>query len=93
MFVKPGPRQDDRDRPLVVRAPNGQFLSPLGEEVPDTQFWHRRLRDKDVVPATPIPVSPDVVRVGTDGRVVDGAPKAGPAGPLSRQQESQETGA
>jgi hypothetical protein len=73
MFVKPGPRQDDRDRPLVVRAPNGRCLSPLGEEVPDTPFWHRRLRDKDVVPATPIPISPDVVRVGPDGQVVDGA--------------------
>ena len=41
MFVKPGPRQDDRDRQLVVRGPNGRVLSPIGENVPDTQFWIR----------------------------------------------------
>lgn len=51
MFVKPGPRQDDRARPLVVRAPNGRLLAPTGENVPETQFWNRRLRDGDVVPA------------------------------------------
>ena len=66
MFVKPGTRQDDRDRPLAVRAPTGRFISVLGEEVPDTQFWHRRLRDGDVVAAEPIPLDPVVVRV-TDG--------------------------
>ena len=48
MFVKPGPRPDDRDRQLVVRGPNGRVLSPIGENVPDTQFWNRRLRDGDV---------------------------------------------
>jgi len=51
MFVKPGPRPDDRDRQLVVRGPNGRVLSPIGENVPDTQFWNRRLRDGDVVDA------------------------------------------
>ncbi len=51
MFVKPGPRQDDRARALVVRAPNGRLLPPSGENVPETQFWNRRLRDGDVVPA------------------------------------------
>jgi hypothetical protein len=69
MFVKPGSRQDDRDHPLVVRAPNGRRLSPSGEEVPDTQFWHRRLRDRDVVPATPVPTAPAVARVGPDGQI------------------------
>jgi hypothetical protein len=54
MFVKPGPRPDDPSRPLVVRKPNRQFMSPLGEEVPETNFWHRRLRDGDVVEAEPI---------------------------------------
>jgi hypothetical protein len=79
MFVKPGPRQDDRDRPLVVRAPNGRCLPPLGEDVPDTPFWYRRLRDKDVVPATPVPIAPEVVRIGPDGQVTEGAQGAGPA--------------
>lgn len=62
MFVKPGPRQDDRDHPLVVRAPNGRLLSSLGEDVPQTQFWNRRLRDGDVVAAEPVAVSPALAR-------------------------------
>ena len=73
MFVKPGPRQDDRDRPLVVRAPNGRLLSPLGEDVPETQFWTRRLRDEDVIPAEPIPFDATVRRVTASGGVVDDA--------------------
>ncbi|WP_237387330.1 DUF2635 domain-containing protein [Xenorhabdus sp. Sc-CR9] len=43
MFVKPvaGRR---------VRCPvRGEFLPESGAEVPDTLFWHRRLRDGDVV--------------------------------------------
>jgi hypothetical protein len=60
MFVKPGPRQDDRDRRLAVRGPNGRLLSALGEPVPDTQFWHRRLRDGDVVAAEPYPPMPAI---------------------------------
>jgi hypothetical protein len=71
MFVKPGPRQDDRDRQLVVRCPNGRCLSPIGENVPETQFWLRRLRDKDVVPAVPIPISAVVRRIGPDGHAAD----------------------
>ncbi len=73
MFVKPGPRQADRDRPLVVRAPNGRFLSPLGEDVPETQFWIRRLRDKDVIPAEPISTAPAVRRVTASGEVIENA--------------------
>ena len=57
MFVKPGPRPDDRDRQLIVRGPNGRVLSPIGEDVPDTQFWNRRLRDGDVVAAESIVMS------------------------------------
>ena len=71
MFVKPGPREGDRDRPLVVRAPNGRLLSPLGEDVPETQFWTRRLRDKDVIPAEPIPLAPAVRRVTASGEVIE----------------------
>jgi uncharacterized protein DUF2635 len=54
MFVKPGTRLDDPDLPLVVRDPNGRILSALGDNVPETQFWFRRLRDGDVIPATEI---------------------------------------
>jgi hypothetical protein len=71
MFVKPGQRQDDRDRPLAVRAPTGRFISMLGEEVPDTQFWHRRVRDGDVIMAEPIPLDPVAVRVIADGTAIE----------------------
>jgi hypothetical protein len=54
MFVKPGPRPDDPSRPLVVRGPNGRLLPETGGEVPDTQFWQRRIAHGDVIaePAT-----------------------------------------
>ena len=57
MFVKPGHRQDDPAVPLVVRGPNKRLLSPEGEHVPEITFWHRRVRDGDVVLAEP-PASP-----------------------------------
>ncbi len=62
MFVKPGSRQDDRDRPLAVRAPNGRLLPDSGADVPETQFWNRRLRDGDVIAAEPFEAAPDEVR-------------------------------
>lgn len=53
MFVKPGHRQDDPALPLIVRGPNQRLLSPQGEQVPEITFWHRRVRDGDVVLAEP----------------------------------------
>ncbi len=53
MFVQPG-HSDDGAR-LIVRAPNRRILLDKGEEVPETGFWMRRLRDGDVVLA-PAPV-------------------------------------
>ena len=53
MFVKPGHRQDDPAMPLVVRGPNKRLLRPEGEDVPEITFWHRRVRDGDVVLAEP----------------------------------------
>ena len=53
MFVKPGHRQDDPALPLLVRGPNNRLLSPQGEHVPEITFWHRRVRDGDVVLADP----------------------------------------
>ena len=63
MFVKPGmgPSADDPKEMVVlsVRNPDTRrFLSKDGEEVPDTQFWHRLLRDGDVVLAEPARESP-----------------------------------
>ena len=62
MFVKPGHRQDDPALPLIVRGPNKRLLSPQGEHVPEITFWHRRVRDGDVVlaepPAAPPPPQP-----------------------------------
>lgn len=55
MFVKPGHWQDDPAAPLIVRGPNGRLLSPQGEQVPEITFWHRRVRDGDVVLAEPPP--------------------------------------
>ena len=69
MFVKPGMRPDGRGDELVVRGPNGRLLSELGGEVPETQFWHRRLRDGDVVLADPVPPGPEVRHVAGDGSV------------------------
>jgi len=57
MFVKPGHRQDDPALPLLVRGPNQRLLSPQGEHVPEITFWHRRVRDGDVVLAEP-PAAP-----------------------------------
>ena len=67
MFVKPGMRPDDRGRALVVRGPNGRLLSELGGDVPETQFWHRRLRDGDVELAEPVPLEAEVRHVASDG--------------------------
>jgi len=58
MFVKPGHRQDDPALPLIVRGPNKRLLSPQGEHVPEITFWHRRVRDGDVVLAEPPALPP-----------------------------------
>jgi len=72
MFVKPGHRQDDPALPLIVRGPNKRLLSPQGEHVPEITFWHRRVRDGDVVlaeppaPPPPPPRPPATVAVPRD---------------------------
>jgi len=53
MFVKPGRRQDDPALLLIVRGPNCRLLAAAGEHVPEITFWHRRVRDGDVVLAEP----------------------------------------
>jgi len=77
MFVKPGHRQDDPALPLIVRGPNKRLLSPQGEHVPEITFWHRRIRDGDVVlaepPAPPSPPPRPPVSVTVVPPVVDHA--------------------
>lgn len=47
MFVKPAPG-------LVIRDPDLKDLLPAeGREVPDSDYWHRRVLDKDVVEGKP----------------------------------------
>jgi hypothetical protein len=57
--VKPGP---DKERPgslLRVRIPHTLKLLPdEGAEVPLNGFWLQRLRQGDVVEATPPPAAP-----------------------------------
>jgi hypothetical protein len=60
MFVKPGHRPEDPSQLKSVRKPNFRLLSLAGEEVGDSTFWHRRLRDGDVVLAEPpLPATPE----------------------------------
>lgn len=60
MYVKPAPREIE-GRALVVRDPDLlDFLPTEGREVPDSDYWHRRLRDGDVVLAAPHLVVGDI---------------------------------
>jgi len=49
MKVKPATLADGAV--LQVRGPNMQLLPAGGQDVPETQFWHRRLLHGDVAPA------------------------------------------
>ena len=59
MFVKPATRppvDDDGtviagapEVPLSVRHPTGHFVRPDGEEVPEIDYFHRLVRDGDLV--------------------------------------------
>ena len=54
-----------------MRGPNKRLLRPDGEDVPEITFWHRRVRDGDVVlaePPAPPPGPPPVVR-GVSGQL------------------------
>ena len=60
MFVKPN--ADLKVRDPVMR----DFLPAEGREVDDNDlYWHRRLRDKDVVLAAPTQPSPAPVETDT----------------------------
>lgn len=52
MYVIPAPG-------LVIRDPDLRDLLPAsGREVPDTGYWQRRLRDRDVALAEPPSATP-----------------------------------
>jgi hypothetical protein len=52
MFVKPAPG-------LVIRDPDLKDLLPAeGRQVPDSDYWHRRVLDKDVVECSPVSQQP-----------------------------------
>lgn len=52
MYVQPAPGLSIRDPDLL------DFLPPEGREVPDSDYWNRRVIDRDVALATP-PKQPD----------------------------------
>lgn len=61
MYVKPAPRKIE-GMDLVVRDPDFKDLIPAeGRDVPDTDYWQRRLRDGDVVLA-----DAPIVTIGVD---------------------------
>lgn len=47
MYLKPA------DPKIKVRKPDRKHLADDGENLPDTPYWRRRLRDGDVVTARP----------------------------------------
>jgi hypothetical protein len=52
MFVKPAPG-------LVIRDPDlKDFLPEEGRNVPDSDYWYRRVRDRDVVECVPAAAAP-----------------------------------
>ncbi len=56
MFIKPGVQKEDPTQLLIVKRRAGKrSVSPDGEHtaVGDDTFWERRVRDGDVVVATP----------------------------------------
>jgi hypothetical protein len=57
LYVKPAPG-------LVIRDPDMlDFLPEAGRAVPETDYWHRRVRDGDVIEAQPCAETPADVSV------------------------------
>ncbi len=79
MYVKPAPNPlaGEKGQPVLLRVRDpdlGDFLPDTGRQVPDSSYWTRRLRDRDVVTATPVLAQPDTVPVK--------APAVDPAAPI-----------
>jgi hypothetical protein len=68
MFVKPGPNPRKPGSLLKVRIPHTKaLLSEEGAEVPENQFWLRRVRDSDVLRVQP-PAAPEVAPAPVQAR-------------------------
>ena len=73
MFVKPGPNPRKLGSLLKVRVPRTrQILPEAGQDVPNTAFWIRRLRDGDVVRATPPAAKPAAPAAAPASHLVTG---------------------
>jgi hypothetical protein len=51
MFVKPA--QPELLVPVPGAAPHERWLPPEGREVPDDQYWRRRIADGEVIACDP----------------------------------------
>ncbi len=92
MKIKPSPG-------LMIRDPDlHDYLPPDGRDVPDSDYWHRRLRDGDVIPvkaedATPEPAqqtkaspAPPTLQIPAAAEAKPGVvPASGAATPSSPQ--------
>ncbi|MDR3438953.1 DUF2635 domain-containing protein [Telmatospirillum sp.] len=75
MFVKPAANplatEDGQPARLKVRDPDlGDYLPEGGREVPPSEYWTRRLRDKDVelvLPATKPLATAEIVPAVSSG--------------------------
>jgi hypothetical protein len=75
MYVIPAPGFKIRDPDLL------DFLPEAGREVPDSDYWHRRVRDRDVFEATPPAESHvDATTVAPAETIVGALENAAPAG-------------
>lgn len=75
MFVKPAPG-------ARVRYPapaHTHILSAEGAEVEDSPYWQRRLRDRDVVKATPPPAAAAPAAPAPPAAPIPAAPAPAPA--------------
>ena len=54
MFVKPAPDPDRPGEVLIVRDPLSMLPIPReGRNVPEINYWHQRVRDKDLIVSEP----------------------------------------
>ncbi len=78
MFVRPGMTPENPTVAKSVRKPNHRLLSPAGEEVGDSNFWQRRLRDGDVIETSDPPPATAPADITTRSTTTP-APHATPA--------------
>ena len=87
MFVKPGIDQRT-NKPLIIRIPRTHArMLEEGMEVPQTAFWLRRLRDKDVVKAVALaPASAAAASPSSVAAAVSAPEKPAPVAPAAKAE-------